>query len=90
MELLPLAVCRLSSKSPQGKARNDPAHAKRSRFCASMSDQLQLDWSHRGLTKLPENIGQQTALQKLNLSRASACAELRCCCGPWTVEVGER
>ena len=42
------------------------------------------------LTALPESIGQLTALQKLWLSRASACAELRCCCGPWTVEVGER
>ena len=42
------------------------------------------------LTTLPESIGKLTALQELNLSRASACAELRCCCGPWTVEVGER
>ena len=42
------------------------------------------------LTTLPESIGQLTALQELHLSRASACAELRCCCGPWTVEVGER
>ena len=42
------------------------------------------------LTALPESFGQLTALQGLYLSRASACAEWRCCCGPWTVEVGER
>ena len=43
------------------------------------------------LTALPESIGQLTALQTLKLSRASACAEWRCCCcGFWTVEVGER
>ena len=41
------------------------------------------------LTALPESFGQLTALQELKLSRASACAEWRCCCGPWTVEVGE-
>ena len=46
--------------------------------------------SNNQLTTLPESIGKLTALQKLMLSRASACAELRCCCGPWTVEVGER
>ena len=42
------------------------------------------------LTVLPESIGQLTALELLSLSRASACAKLRCYCGPWTVEVGER
>ena len=42
------------------------------------------------LTALPASIGQLTALEKLELSRASACAEWRCCCGPWTVELGER
>ena len=42
------------------------------------------------LTALPESFVQLTALQTLNLSRASACAEWRCCCGPWTVELGER
>ncbi len=42
------------------------------------------------LTALPESIGQLTALKELDLSRASACAEWRCCCGPWTVELGER
>ena len=42
------------------------------------------------LTALPESFGQLTALQHLRLSRASACAEWRCCCGPWTVELGER
>ena len=42
------------------------------------------------LTALPDSFGQLTALQELDLSRASACAEWRCCCGPWTVEVGER
>ena len=31
------------------------------------------------LTALPESIGQLTALQTLKLSRASACAEWRCC-----------
>ena len=31
------------------------------------------------LTALPESFGQLTALQKLRLSRASACAEPRCC-----------
>ena len=53
-------------------------------------------WPHRAfrqknkLTALPESFGQLTALQTVYLSRASACAELRCCCGPLTVEVGER
>ena len=42
------------------------------------------------LTVLPESIGQLTALEVLSLSQASACAKLRCCCGPWTVEVVER
>ena len=42
------------------------------------------------LTALPASFGQLTALQKLDLSRASACAEWRCCCGPWTVELGGR
>ena len=38
------------------------------------------------LTALPESFGQLTALQKLKLSRTSACAECRCICGPWTVD----
>ena len=42
------------------------------------------------LTALPESFGQLTTLQTLFLSRASACAECRCICGPWTVEQGER
>ena len=42
------------------------------------------------LTALPESFGQLAALKKLFLSRASVCAEWRCCCGPWRVEVGER
>ena len=42
------------------------------------------------LAALPESFGQLTALETLYLSRASACAEWRCCCGPWTVELGER
>ncbi len=42
------------------------------------------------LTALPESFGQLAALQELGLSRASACAECRCICGPWTVEQGER
>ena len=44
------------------------------------------------LTKLPESnrFGQLTALQQLDLYRASAFAELRCCCGPWAAKVGER
>ncbi len=42
------------------------------------------------LKELPESIGQLTALQELDLSRASACAGWRCCCGPWTVELVER
>ena len=42
------------------------------------------------LTALPESFGQLTALQTLNLSRASACAEWRCCCGLRTIELGER
>ena len=42
------------------------------------------------LTALPESFGQLTALRKLYLSRASACAEWHCCCGPWTVELGEQ
>ena len=42
------------------------------------------------LTALPESFGQLTALQTLKLSLASACTEWRCCCGPWTVELGER
>ena len=46
-------------------------------------------WDNQ-LTALPESFGQLTALQTLQLSRASACAEWRCCCGPWTVELGER
>ena len=46
--------------------------------------------SYNQLRALPESFGQLTALQKLTLSRASACAEWRCCCGPWTVELGER
>ena len=46
--------------------------------------------SDNQLTALPESIGQLTALQKLWLSRASACAEWRCCCGMWTVELSER
>ena len=60
-------------------------------FCAVCCGRL-----HRALrqdnklTALPESFGQLTALQTLELSRASACAELRCCCGPWTVEEGER
>ena len=51
---------------------------------------VELDWQRRRLQKLPNDFGQLTALQKLNLSRASACSEWRCCCGPWTVELGER
>ena len=46
--------------------------------------------SSNQLTALPESFGQLTALKELKLSRASACAEWRCCCGPWTVELGER
>ena len=46
--------------------------------------------SRNQLTALPESIGQLTALKELYLSRASACAEWRCCCGPWTVELGDR
>ena len=42
------------------------------------------------LTALPESFGQLTALRELKLSRASACAEWRCCSGFWTVELGER
>ena len=42
------------------------------------------------LTALPESFGQLTALETLWLSRASVCAEWRCCCGPWTVEVRVR
>ena len=42
------------------------------------------------LTALPESFGQLTALRELKLSRASACAEWRCCCGFWTVELGVR
>ena len=54
-------------------------------------------WPHRAfrqsdkLKALPESFGQLTTLRTLNLSRASACAEWRCCCcGPWTVELVER
>ena len=46
--------------------------------------------SYNQLTALPASLGQLTALQKLLLSLASACTEWRCCCGPWTVELGER
>ena len=42
------------------------------------------------LTALPESFGQLTALQTLDLSRASAFAWYRCSFGPWTVELGER
>ena len=51
-------------------------------------------WAHRAfrsgnqLTALLDSFGQLAALQNLNLSRASACAECRCICGPWTVELG--
>ena len=48
-----------------------------------------LRWRNQ-LTALPESFGQLTALQTLRLSRASACAEWRCCSGFWTVELGER
>ena len=51
---------------------------------------VELDWQRRRLQKLPNDFGQLTALQKLNLSRASACAEWRCCCGLRTIELGER
>ena len=46
--------------------------------------------SENMLTALPESFGQLTALEKLDLSRASACAGWRGCCGPWTVALGER
>ena len=39
-----------------------------------MSDEISLDWSSRQLTELPASFGQRTALQKLDLSRASAFA----------------
>ena len=42
------------------------------------------------LTALPESFGQLTALETLELSRASACAGWRCCCGPLAVELGEQ
>ena len=42
------------------------------------------------LTALPESFGQLAALQKLDLSRASAGAESHCNSLPWTVEQGER
>ena len=46
--------------------------------------------SNNELTALPESFGQLTALEVLYMSRASACAEWRCCSGFWTVELGER
>ena len=45
---------------------------------------------HNQLTALPESFGQLAALQKLDLSRASAGAESHCNSLPWTVEQGER
>ena len=51
---------------------------------------VKLQWQRRQLQELPTDFGQLTALQTLNLSRTSACAEWRCCCGFWTVELGER
>ena len=51
---------------------------------------VELHWQRRQLQELPTDFDQLTALQRLKLSRASACAEWRCCCGPWTVELGER
>ena len=56
----------------------------------STPDTQELDFSGRGLQKLIALPAQLAELQKLNLSRASACAECRCICGPWTVEQGER
>ncbi len=47
--------------------------------------------SKNQLTALPESFGQLTALQSLELSRASACAEWRFAVADRrTVEVGER
>ena len=51
---------------------------------------VELNWRKRRLEKLPRDFGQLTALQTLDLSRASACAEWCCFCGPCRVELGER
>ena len=59
--------------------------------CAVVCGRVHCAFRHNNPpTALPESFGQLAALQVLYLSRASACAECRCICGPWTVEHGKR